>query len=92
MQCEGRLLPPHRLRADRLAAKEKRLVEKQCAGKLKNYNVMKNVSTHSMISSVDGECRNFKIGKKWRFTVRRNKEKILFSSGVSKFNSTFNAV
>lgn len=30
-------------------------MEKQSAGKLKNYNVMKNVSTHSMIHAVDGK-------------------------------------
>ena len=42
-------------KAQRLANKERDLLEKQSAGKLKNYNVMKNVSTHSMINSVDGE-------------------------------------
>ena len=43
-------------RARRLAHKEKVLLERQCAGKLsKEYSVMKNVSTHSMINSADGE-------------------------------------
>ena len=42
-------------RARRLAQKEKMLLEKQDQGKLKNYNVMKNVSTHSMINSADGK-------------------------------------
>ena len=43
-------------RARRLAHKERVLLERQCTGKLsKEYSVMKNVSTHSVINSADGE-------------------------------------
>jgi len=44
-----------------LARKEKVLLEKKCAGKLENYNVMKNVSTHSMINVSEGIGLNMKI-------------------------------
>ena len=43
------------MRARHLEKKELDLLEQQSAGKLKNYNVMKNVSTHSMINTVDGK-------------------------------------
>lgn len=42
------------MRSRRLAKKEQELMEKKGAGKLQNYNVMKNVSTHSIISGPDG--------------------------------------
>ena len=42
------------MRTRRLARKEQELLEKKGAGKLQNYNVMKNVSTHSIISAPDG--------------------------------------
>ena len=35
--------------------KEQNLMDKKGAGKLENYNVMKNVSTHSMINAPDGD-------------------------------------
>ena len=35
--------------------KEQKLNEQKGAGKLENYNVMKNVSTHSMINAPDGD-------------------------------------
>jgi len=38
-----------------LKHKEKVLLEKKDTGKLQNYNVMKNVSTHSMVNVNDGE-------------------------------------
>lgn len=38
----------------RLAKREQELMEQKIAGKLQNYNVMKNVSTHSIISAPDG--------------------------------------
>ena len=44
-----------KIRARRLARKEKILLEKKVAGKLENYNVMKNVSTHSMINASEGQ-------------------------------------
>ena len=43
------------MRYRRLAKKEQQLLEKKGAGKLQNYNVMKNVSTHSIISAPDGK-------------------------------------
>ena len=43
------------MRARRLAYKEKMLLKKQAAVTGKNYNVMKNVSTHSIINGKDGE-------------------------------------
>ncbi len=42
-------------RAQRLAHKEKVLLQKKEDGKLKNFSVMKNVSIHSVINAVDGE-------------------------------------
>ena len=38
-----------------LESKEKRLIEQKEHGKLENYNVMKNVSTHSMVNVNDGK-------------------------------------
>ena len=43
------------LRARRLARKERALLAKQAEYQEKTYNVMKNVSTHSMINANDGE-------------------------------------
>lgn len=43
------------MRSRRLAKKEQELMEKKGAGKLQNYNVMKNVSTHSIISAPEGK-------------------------------------
>ena len=43
------------MRSRRLAKKEQQLMEKKGAGKLQNYNVMKNVSTHSIINAPDGK-------------------------------------
>ena len=43
------------MRSKRLAMKEQNLMDKKGAGKLENYNVMKNVSTHSMINAPDGD-------------------------------------
>jgi hypothetical protein len=43
----------------RLARKEKLLLEKKCAGKLENYNVMKNVSTHSIINASEGKSTEY---------------------------------
>ena len=48
------------MRSRRLARKEQELLEKKGAGLLQNYNVMKNVSTHSIISAPDGEHRHGK--------------------------------
>lgn len=42
-------------RIKRLQMKEKRLMEQQETGKLKNFSVMKNVSTHSMVNMNDGK-------------------------------------
>ena len=43
------------MRTRRLAKKEQQLMEQKGAGKLQNYNVMKNVSTHSIINAPDGK-------------------------------------
>ncbi len=43
------------VRHKRLVKKEAELMEKKVAGKLQNYNVMKNVSTHSIINAPDGK-------------------------------------
>jgi len=43
------------LRARRLEYKEIQMLKKQAASTGKNYNVMKNVSTHSMLHDPDGE-------------------------------------
>ena len=43
------------MRLNRLVKKEQALLEKKGAGKLQNYNVMKNVSTHSIINAPDGK-------------------------------------
>ena len=41
-----------------LEFKEKKLIAKKNSGKLENYNVMKNVSTHSMVNTKDGVYTN----------------------------------
>ena len=43
------------VRARRLAYKERKLLAQQADNLGKTYNVMKNVSTHSMINANDGE-------------------------------------
>jgi len=43
------------MRTRRLAKKEQQLMQQKGAGKLQNYNVMKNVSTHSIINAPDGK-------------------------------------
>ena len=42
-------------RMKHLKNKEKKLIEQKEHGKLENYNVMKNVSTHSMVNVHDGK-------------------------------------
>ena len=42
------------MKIKQLQHKEKVLLEKKNTGKLQNYNVMKNVSTHSMVNVNDG--------------------------------------
>jgi hypothetical protein len=42
-------------RLKHLQNKEKKLIEQKDQGKLDNYNVMKNVSTHSMVNVNDGK-------------------------------------
>ena len=48
------------MRSRRLAKKEQELLEKKGAGLLQNYNVMKNVSTHSIIRAPDADHRHGK--------------------------------
>ena len=48
------------MRSRRLAKKEQELLDKKGAGLLQNYNVMKNVSTHSIISAPDADHRHGK--------------------------------
>ena len=43
------------MRLNRLNKKEQQLMQQKGAGKLQNYNVMKNVSTHSIINAPDGK-------------------------------------
>jgi hypothetical protein len=47
-----------KVRTKRLAIKEQNLMEQKGAGKLQNYNVMKNVSTHSIINAPAGNNFN----------------------------------
>ena len=42
-------------RMNHLKNKEKKFIEQKEHGKLENYNVMKNVSTHSMVNVNDGK-------------------------------------
>ena len=63
------------MRSRRLAKKEQELLEKKGAGLLQNYNVMKNVSTHSIISAPDADHRHGKpTSKILRFGKKERKE------------------
>ena len=48
-------IPGRSAKTKHLKHKERVLQEKKDTGKLQNYNVMKNVSTHSMVNVHDGE-------------------------------------